>query len=590
MSDMKLQRTCRFAKAVGLSAALILAANPGGVYAQGTSNSNGSSTQSFTTLQPISTTILPTDVSSWGGERGFVNGRSHLQGPPDLAAWLFHGQAQSVERDARYSFTGVWSYFGQIDSFLSMLEDKVPALQKVSGELKTPCGNIPQSMPPVPDLPSPEKVGKSQAAADLVIGNQYWQPLIGTGPVPDKARLRSGKLQFSHACQAYSGGSSASNANLVVGTPGTQVVARSWSNLSIKAGRAFLSNGASSGDFIVESGRVRAVLPLGASGIIDTAPNGLTRYMAMTDSAGKQAAVYDACNPSLELAKLDAGELITVAQEDAVAEDLIPPTLLAETIEQGRREEGYLLVKGRFSLKDALNKDIVFGEPAFESNAQLQEQKRHILVAADQHPWQQSKTKVLTASVQSAVPTGQAHAKGEASFMPTRGARYGRVSNNELLIADGAVLVKGGDSPVIVSTEVNRQKVMVNIKSGAVVMVSALDGRATVLNLTDSSPGSCTFYLPGESGKPYETVSVGTGQVAEFYIDDGLEPASTVVSYRVIDKKNLPGKVGVLIAKYDYLAAMKRFNLSFALPMPDLNRVMKTMAASAYLMRARSEP
>src|SRR5262249_21976432 len=149
----------------------------------------------------------------------------------------------------------------------------------------------------------------------------------------------------------------------------------------------------------------------------------------------------------------------------------------------------------------------------------------------------------------------------------------GILSKNELMIADGAVLVKGADYPIIVSAEVNRRKVMTNIKAGAVVMVSSLDGRLTVMNLTESALDSCVIYMPGPGGARHKTITVGNGQVAELYIDDGMEPPSTVLAYRIIDKKKLEGGVGLLLAKYDYMAAMKRFNLSFALPASDLNKV-----------------
>src|SRR5579875_202158 len=533
----------------------------------------------------VNTTILPTDTTSWGGQLGLVRSKKkEMQAPPDLSAWLFHGQAQAVERDNRFSFTGVWSYFGVIDSFLSMIENKVPALQKVSGELKTPCTTIPQNMPAVPELPSPEKVGKAPPPATQA--RQPWRAVAArAGSAGANKAAEQGRLTFSHNWPAYASGPAGQNQTIIVGMPGTLALARSSCEVLMKSGRAYLSNGSADRDLLVESGRVRMVMPPGSAGIVDTAPNGWTRYMALVGSPRQPVVVSDACGTNAELGRLEAGQMLTVAQEDAVAEDLVPASLLAETIEKGAREEGYLVVKGMFSLKDALDKDPVLSASRFGADPWLRERLAEVSRSADAHPWQPGDKKVLTA----AVKADEAGMRSNAAFMPTRGARCIPLSANELMVSDGAVLLRGGDKPVVVSCEVNRQKVMVEVKSGALIMVSALDGRATVLNLTDSAPGSCTLLLPSmEKVIPYQSVAVESGQVAEFYVNDGLEPASTVLSYRTIARKNLAGGVAVLIAKYDYLAAMKRFNLSFALPSQDLNRVIKTMAASATLSGARA--
>lgn len=526
--------------------------------------------------------ILPTDTAGWGGDLGRTKGLRQVEGPPDLSSWLFHGQAPRTERDPRYSFTGVWSYFGEVDRFVATIQDKMPALAKVTGELKTPCGTVPQSMPPVPELPAPEKLGKppQEDAAIPEVAN-LWHAATAKPDPATQAAARRGKLMFSRNCQGFDSGNAESGRRLIVGTPGTTVLAKAPNVLVVKVGRVYVHNGSTSADLEVESGRMSVIMPPGAAGIVDTASNGLTQYVSLMDSPRRQTRVVDLCNPSYELAKVDAGRFVTVAPEDSVVEDLVSLHGISETPDNVYRREGYVLVIGRFSMADAVSKESTLQSALFQSDPLLRQDKEQ-LIAASKAPAAPAKPLVAGVTATEVAEVSKEERRG-AAFMPTRGARYGTLAANELMIADGAVLVRGADDPVIISAEVNRQKVMTTVKSGAVVMVSALDGRLTVLNLTETSPGSCTVYMPGPNGTRYNTLTVAVGQVAELYIDDGMEPPSTVLAYKIIDQKKFPGGVGVLIAKYDYLAAMKRFNLSFALPSQDLNKVLKTMAATAFI-------
>jgi hypothetical protein len=531
-------------------------------------------TQQNITIPTFTTTgfINPTDVTGWGGVLGDVRGRKQLEGPPDLSKFLFHGLAKSVESDPRYSFTGNWSYLDQIDQYVAKLQDKMPALATVSGELKTPCGAAPQSMPPVPDLPKPDQLAKKEAETAAKL-NLPWKPISGGASA-------GSKIVFSRSVQAFTSGNI--EPRVMVGTPGTTAVPRSDYDVALKVGRAYFSNPPGGAEFGVESGRVKVLIPAGSSVMVDTASNGITH---ISQTTGLQpSTIVDLCNTAIQLDKVATGDFVTIAPEDAVAQDLIAANGIDEKIDRISRDEGYLLVAGKFSVGDVLTKDPLIQTAPFQSVAVLKDQKVIMANHAQEHPWVKAKAP-LVAQVQSSEQTMNPH---RTTFMPTRGARYGRISDNELMVADGAVLVKGGDKPVIVSTEVNRQKVMTQIRAGAVVMISGLDGRATVLNLTDSGPGSCALLIPSGSNGKYKSVNVGMGQVAELYINDGMEPASTIVSYRTIDKQDLTNGVGLLLAQYDYLAAMKRFNLSFALPSNDLNKVLKTMAATAQLMQGRS--
>src|SRR5439155_5119245 len=103
--------------------------------------------------------------------------------------------------------------------------------------------------------------------------------------------------------------------------PGATVLPKTDNDVLLKVGRIYIYNPLNAPEMEVESGRVKVQMPPGSSGIIDTAANGLTQYSQLTGT--QPTRVVDLCNTAVQLEKVAVGNFVTVAPEDAVAEDLI---------------------------------------------------------------------------------------------------------------------------------------------------------------------------------------------------------------------------------------------------------------------------
>lgn len=191
--------------------------------------------------------------------------------------------------------------------------------------------------------------------------------------------------------------------------------------------------------------------------------------------------------------------------------------------------------------------------------------------------------------------TSQAELRPEESlFMPIDNAHYTRVTSNELEVRDGAVLVKTGKKPVFVSTHIKGKKVLTKVDGGAMAMVSNMDDKATVLNLHDCRCGSCVMCCCSESDRE-KTVSVPVevGQIAEMYATDNSQTTgagnANGTGSKVLAEHKIENGLAVKVFKCHYVSAIRRFNLDRALSAKDLNRLLKTAAATMYAQRRRTQ-
>jgi len=169
----------------------------------------------------------------------------------------------------------------------------------------------------------------------------------------------------------------------------------------------------------------------------------------------------------------------------------------------------------------------------------------------------------------------------EPAFMPTKDASYTQKNNDHLRLSDGAVLVRAGKWPVYVSTSLDGQDVVTRIAGGSLVLVSAFDGKPTVLNLTDKSLGDVTMTLPTNEGAGSRSIHPKPGQIAEAYKLD-CQPTSNIVATRIDLNQRLSDQYGLLVCQCHYLRALKKFNLVATLPKGEMQRVLKTAAAVGY--------
>lgn len=184
--------------------------------------------------------------------------------------------------------------------------------------------------------------------------------------------------------------------------------------------------------------------------------------------------------------------------------------------------------------------------------------------------------------------SSNSHAK-VSQFMPTAQAHYTRVTNNELEIRDGAVIVKPGSEPLFVSTTTKGNKIMTKVDSGAMAMISNMNDEAMVMNLTDCHCGSCMMCCSAgeQSNKKAVSVPVEVGQMAAVCGAGAKHSAEPYVATKVMCRHKISAGLSVSVCQWHCVSALRRFNLDKALGRKDLQRVIKTAAASLYAHRGR---
>ena len=175
----------------------------------------------------------------------------------------------------------------------------------------------------------------------------------------------------------------------------------------------------------------------------------------------------------------------------------------------------------------------------------------------------------------------------EPEFMSTVGASYSKVDDSHLDLTNGAVLVRAGDRPVFVSTKLCDEHVTTRISGGSIALVSAFDGKPTILNITDKNHRSVFVTLPAEGKHKASSLYLRAGEIAEAYKLDS-KPTSNLVATKVEINERIGEHCGLLVSQCHYVRAMRKFNLMAALPKQDFEKVLKTAAAISHVRRGRS--
>mgnify|MGYP003384626058 CR=1 FL=1 len=166
------------------------------------------------------------------------------------------------------------------------------------------------------------------------------------------------------------------------------------------------------------------------------------------------------------------------------------------------------------------------------------------------------------------------------AFMPTSGAEYCQ-KDNQLILSSGAVLVRPGREAIFLTTFVDGQKLSVKIASGALALISIIDGKPVVLNLTDRCCSSVVVTLP-ECLYQTQKVSLSAGEMLELH-HRGDKPFTSYLCSKIISQEKLAADIDMQLSRCHYLSAMRRYNIDHALEKPELNRVLKTAAALAHI-------
>lgn len=167
----------------------------------------------------------------------------------------------------------------------------------------------------------------------------------------------------------------------------------------------------------------------------------------------------------------------------------------------------------------------------------------------------------------------------EPAFMPTSSARITKVGPDELTIADGAVLLRAGNRPFFVTTNVGGQKIRTRIHGNVLSLVSVLDNRLTIANLTDLCCGACTAYVPSSKPGQFHSVYVSIGEIAEIRPPEEKESKTLPIATKMLSSHKLADGMQMQVFRYHFFSLFKRFNIAQALPKEDLTKVLKTQAA-----------
>jgi hypothetical protein len=167
----------------------------------------------------------------------------------------------------------------------------------------------------------------------------------------------------------------------------------------------------------------------------------------------------------------------------------------------------------------------------------------------------------------------------EPAFMPTSTARITKVGPDELKIADGAVLLRAGNRPFYVTTTVGGQKIRTRIHGNVLSLVSTLDNRLTIANLTDLCCGACTAYVPSSKPGQFHSVYVSIGEIAEVRPAEEKESKTLPIAIKMLSSHKLADGMQMQVFRYHFYSLFKRYNIAQALPKEDLTKVLKTQAA-----------
>ncbi|MBX9877114.1 MAG: hypothetical protein K2Y22_01530 [Candidatus Obscuribacterales bacterium] len=171
-------------------------------------------------------------------------------------------------------------------------------------------------------------------------------------------------------------------------------------------------------------------------------------------------------------------------------------------------------------------------------------------------------------------------AKGkEPAFMPTSNAHIHKVGPDELELADGAVLLRAGNRPFYVTTNVGGQKIRTRIHGNVLSLVSTMDNRLTIANLTDLCCGACTAYVPGAKPGQFHSVYVSIGEIAEVRPAEEKESKTLPIATKMLSSHKLADGMQMQVFPYHFFSLFKRYNIAQALPKEDLAKVLKTQAA-----------
>lgn len=180
---------------------------------------------------------------------------------------------------------------------------------------------------------------------------------------------------------------------------------------------------------------------------------------------------------------------------------------------------------------------------------------------------------------------------GFAHVMPSKDSKYEVVNANTVHLSEGAILAKSTGAPLKVRFIKNNIPAEVTITGGTMVLISLIEQTPFIVNLTDKCCSACFLTIDqspvskqGQDIQPTkQRIVLGLGELAQI-VPDATEPALPAGSTKLIQAIKLHQNGSVKLARYHYIATMRRMNLASALPKQDLKQVLKSAAAAHHAM------
>ena len=182
--------------------------------------------------------------------------------------------------------------------------------------------------------------------------------------------------------------------------------------------------------------------------------------------------------------------------------------------------------------------------------------------------------------VQKPVFKGRIPVPGHGVFlMPTKDCQYSRLTDNEIVLESGGVMVKTTSGSLIVSAHAGNQRVMTVVDKDSLAFVSTFDNNLSVTTFIANKHKAVALILPNVDGKPFE-LHVPIGTEADVYAKDNQALPFNILmaTGHRIARDQLPSGARVHTYPIDYPRTLRYYGMSEALPAKDYQRLLHVAA------------
>lgn len=173
-------------------------------------------------------------------------------------------------------------------------------------------------------------------------------------------------------------------------------------------------------------------------------------------------------------------------------------------------------------------------------------------------------------------------------LMPTTNAEFSFENGRELLLSDGAMLVKTGKNPTVISSVIGGHRIPVKVAPEVVALVSVMDNKLTICNFLDDEQQGCTAYLFENNNNSGFELTVPQARLAEVFPSGPIAAANplSAIGRQPLERQLADGRF-VRLMYFDYAKAMKNYSIARALPSNEFDRMLKVAAAASVAFRTQ---